>query len=87
MMRLCLCKLADLPRELQRPRKIVDLKDAPQTFDSIDLDDLPVRDLARELGDLSNRYGRRVLAARDARHSRQRLHLRVPPLLVIGGFL
>src|SRR5438876_1128089 len=38
-------KLANLLREFQRLRKIVDREDASQAFDSIALHDVPVRDL------------------------------------------
>src|SRR6266496_938706 len=75
VMPLILCKLANLVREFQRPREIVDRKDASQAFDSLELHDLPVRDLAMKFGALSIRHGRCVLAARDALHLRQCLHL------------
>ena len=41
MQALYLRKLANLLREFQRPREIVDCKDASQAFDSIELHDLP----------------------------------------------
>ena len=78
-MPLLRCKLAYLVREFQRLRKIADRKDASQPFDSIELDDLPVRDLTLKLGELGIRHGRCVLAARDALHLRQCLHLPVSP--------
>jgi hypothetical protein len=51
-MPLFLGKRAYLLREFQRLRKIVDRKDASQAFDSIELHDVPVSDVAMKLGDL-----------------------------------
>src|SRR5215218_11065169 len=50
VMPLFLCKFANLLREFQRLRKIGDRKDASQAFDSIELHDVPVRDLALKFG-------------------------------------
>jgi hypothetical protein len=69
-MPLFICKLAYLVRELQRLRKIVEGKGASQAFDSIKLDDFPVRDLGLKFGDLGIRHGRFVFAACDALHLR-----------------
>jgi hypothetical protein len=72
-------KLANLLREFQRPRKIVDREDASQAVGSIALHDLPIGDLAMKFGELGLRHGRCVLAARDAPHLRQCLRLLVSP--------
>ena len=76
-MPLFLCKLAYFLREFQGLREIVDGKDAAQAFDSIELNDLPASDVALKLDDLGIRHGWCVLAARDALHLRQCLHLPV----------
>jgi hypothetical protein len=80
-MLLFLRELGDSVREFQYVRKIVDRKDPSQAFDPIDLDDVPVRDLGMQLGDLVIRQGRGVLSTRDTLHLRQCLHrLLAPPL-------
>src|SRR5512132_672242 len=78
VMRLFRRELANLVREFQRLRKVVDRKDASQAFDSTELHDVPVRDLAMKLGGLGIRHGRCVLAARNALHLPQCLHLLSP---------
>jgi hypothetical protein len=77
MMPFFLCKLADLPGEFQRLRKIVGDKRAAHAFDAVDLHELPVSDLSMKVGDLSVRRGRCVPAAGDTPHLRQCLHLRL----------
>src|SRR5882724_6400117 len=73
-MLLLLRKLGDFVREFQRLRKIIDRKDASQTFDPVELDDFPVRNLGMQFCDLGSGHGWGVLATCDALHLHQCLH-------------
>src|SRR6266498_3266411 len=72
---LFLRKLGNCVRQGQRLRKVVDRKDASQALDPVELDDVPIRNLRLQLGDLLIRHGRGILATRDALQLRQCLHL------------
>src|SRR6266542_2280397 len=72
---LFLRKLGNCVRQGQRLRKVVDRKDASQALDPVELDDVPIRNLRLQLGDLLIRHGRGIRATRDALQLRQCLHL------------
>jgi lactoylglutathione lyase len=60
-------ELADPSRELECLREVGEAEHALQSLDPVDLDQLPVRNLWLELGDLLVGHGRRVSAAGNAR--------------------
>ena len=65
-MSLLLGEPADVVRECERLRKVVERENACEPLDPVEFDDVPVGDLAMQLGDLVSGRPRSVLPTRDA---------------------
>src|SRR5262245_35558507 len=65
--------------EGQRVGKVREVEDSLESSDAVAFHEMPVRDLARELGDLGLGHARRVAAAGDAAFPSQCLHRVDPP--------